>query len=1185
MESITATAGAVVAAILAERLAPTASKVAEDALVGLFSDGAKDALRGFISAAGRARADRRGRLPTNHDVQKAIFTAHIGAMWDLVATLKARGESSPSLPPYAKKVGLWLKGRAADDTHLAVDDQSAVDVISSALSHQDAAAFLRAKLEAAAWSELSQAAADPPSQVVFIFKERWFDAFIAHLSRQIKENDPFRNYLQTWLLSDIQGVVGEVREASKRIGDRQQEAITELSSLTYTAGTTLAVVESISAKISRVNGVNSSHPLIIVDEDFPDFSLPSSMSPLPTFLEYRDGLVPSLAFDAEVEQRLQDCGRVFVHGAPSVGKSSLAFRLAAKEWQAGGAAHYLDVGAIEDGLTRRDVINVVMNRRGRNGLVIIDNAHRDEELAFGCWNAWKSEPGTAKLIMLAVRRSEDGERPSRLRGLGENAVTMLNQASDLVAVAKFLYRRTFGVSLEVPSEVGEAWRARFAGQLHAFSLAIQNSLRDLHVGNFTSLSMAGAHRWIRENWLADMTSTSDALSPELENLVCISRFAAQDLELSVPMGVLPFPETATLVRKLGLVVDVPEFPNWVRLAEPGWGQLILAASNRDAEDDEYLFASASRSLNLSLRLWRRLQQGGQADRLSALIDRLFGDQDFIDLVGRSAPSPILILVNRLTEMKRRDLVDRVWASLNAEHGFFGGRPFQPPLSVLGTLLKRFEGQRRDVSHLWRAVADRAGDGEALLLVTPLDHLAGFLDTADASLRSGNQGMSLSRGCSPAAAAIWRVLESRSDVLTSRFSREPIGKSLKLIDAARRHGRDADALWRLLLGSRDVSPAVLALERSDQITLFTKLAPDAKLARDVVVWAMSDAEAVVRRFENEPLTDVAGLIDRARANKIDLTDVGKILSIKGAAALTQSRFPITYAGLANLLKNLSGDNKSELLSQLPESSWQGLWESSPEGVAWVAMHCKSAGLVDRSLQLVQALIADSHPTNLSSHDQAALKLLCWVTAEGLDAGVPGAEARFRSAMSEPWISSYYANASPDPNALCDALRIACLRLPDNLQGQLDTPALRDRVREEIVYGERRFKSLINAVRLRGWCSMIASAINFDIVDRIGTPVVSWLVSTGLPHRDPDQGLGPHQLDLWVGLRAIAIHSRQGLKIDGSILKQTLALWEPLTAATFYGPRSQAFHEDMVRWLRSGIDNNKLSSLPFRTQSRD
>ena len=91
-----------------------------------------------------------------------------------------------------------------------------------------------------------------------------------------------------------------------------------------------------------------SWPLIPVDVDFPFFRSPKSSPlsvPFPSRQEYLDGEVPALAADGEVQARLDQHGWAFVLDVASVGKTTLALRMATSPEQRDHPAFYLDLSA------------------------------------------------------------------------------------------------------------------------------------------------------------------------------------------------------------------------------------------------------------------------------------------------------------------------------------------------------------------------------------------------------------------------------------------------------------------------------------------------------------------------------------------------------------------------------------------------------------------------------------------------------------------------------------------------------------------------------------------------------------------------------------------------------------------------------------------------------------------------
>ena len=143
-------------------------------------------------------------------------------------------------------------------------------------------------------------------------------------------------------------------------------------------------------------------PFVKVGEEFRLFRSAASPVnvPFPSRREYLEGEVPALAADAEVRARLDQHGWSFVMDAASVGKTTMALRIATATPHKEYPAYYLDLALVDpdDGGVRAIT---AAHRLGRpNALLIVDNVHHQPELARQLWDQWRDRPRESKLLLI-----------------------------------------------------------------------------------------------------------------------------------------------------------------------------------------------------------------------------------------------------------------------------------------------------------------------------------------------------------------------------------------------------------------------------------------------------------------------------------------------------------------------------------------------------------------------------------------------------------------------------------------------------------------------------------------------------------------------------------------------------------------------------------------------------------------
>ena len=227
-------------------------------------------------------------------------------------------------------------------------------------------------------------------------------------------------------------------------------------------------------------------PFIPVDADFALFRSPGSpvSMPFPSRQEYLDGEVPAFAADAEIHARLNQHRWAFILDVASVGKTTLALRMATATEQRDHPTYYLDLATV-DAEEADPEATAAMRRLSRpTSLLILDNIHHRPELARQLWDQWRDCPRGSKLLLVATRMQRTVTRtPAHDLGFFERHATnptveLRPTPDDLWTILKHLYGRVGprATPLAVPpSSVLQGWHREYQSALGAFCLATLGS--------------------------------------------------------------------------------------------------------------------------------------------------------------------------------------------------------------------------------------------------------------------------------------------------------------------------------------------------------------------------------------------------------------------------------------------------------------------------------------------------------------------------------------------------------------------------------------------------------------------------------------------------------------------------------------------------------------------------------------
>lgn len=481
-------------------------------------------------------------------------------------------------------------------------------------------------------------------------------------------------------------------------------------------------------------------PFVRVDDEFPLFHVPGASDPFPTRQEYLDGVVPTFAADSELLTRLQTHGWACCIDVASVGKTTLALRAATTHEQRAHPVFYLDLKReLEDDADASPVAAV--NRLARPGsLLILDNIHYQSELARRLWQQWNAKPSDSRgrLLLVATRIHQpvvvtpEQDLMFFERHPANPAILLHPTPEDLGRLAKHLYCRVSGAKCppmpEPPAEALAVWHALYRAALNAFTFAVLDSLADFQNGKWP-LPPSRASAWVRKHWLDKLDA------PELDNAICLAAFGAQELEMRVQDDALPHPAKQQKLFELGLVAETRRGQlkqyRLFELREPGWGRLILGAVSPAVDEEDILFATASRHLQTAIVLSARLRRDRDHVRFKCLWERLA--ENGVGLVEQAPELPLssfLQLIRLAIAGAQPTIADLFWRALEDNLDELAARAWETPLEHLAYFLDEVKEHPVITRAIWKAFEEEPQKLAARVLETQLHAVARFLKKAE-----------------------------------------------------------------------------------------------------------------------------------------------------------------------------------------------------------------------------------------------------------------------------------------------------------------------------------------------------------------------------------------------------------------------------------------------------------------------
>lgn len=930
-------------------------------------------------------------------------------------------------------------------------------------------------------------------------------------------------------------------------------------------------------------------PFIPVDHTFKLCRIAGASTPVPSYAEYTGHLVPTIAADDLIRQKLLTTGSAFLEGPAASGKTTLGIRLATQRNES-GRSFYLDLG---EGLAEEAQIVQAVGRLAREGtLLVIDNIQRQPATANALWDRWRDLGGDVGQLLLISTLSEqppfeapDASLARLRRDVGGGVAQLRSSPEDFARIAKYLIARDGrGRAPEISLSDAQRWRTIFGGQLHAFCLAVLNNLYDLRAGSF-ELSMDAAHQWVRTNWLGQISAN------ERDNAICLAAHGAQELELAVVQGALPFPGAVDELLRVGIArQEVDQTPALTRysLVEPGWGALLIGAAEL-AHDDEQLISAAARHPAQALLLLRRWRRLNQPKKRTELFKTLSHDASAFVIGLSDLPMNYLKgVLDELAQQRQWDLLKKCLRGISASPSALARRAWDAPVSFLAAFMGFVASQNRDTKSIWQAI-ERAPVHLLLegIQQTPLHHVVALLRVAAEQQRSTayiwaalqqNKSLLESRlrleslegvaaflelaGQQTAAAdSLWQVLEADTVGLHARLTSCRLGQAAHLLTIAENEGRDTEALWQHL--ERDRGMLAERLQNADLLDLVAFVDAVVKAGRDAdAVWdAVEGSSRWPSASQVDNLAHAAAVFSALWRSKRDQTKCvelfrSQIAVLRALVARASSR---TLAGFVRAVPN---ELLTECLNSLTVDQWAK--QKTFVGAAWVARKCEDIGLADLSHAISDALLRRARASDFPSSQSMSLFLVAWLITKSKS--VEETHRVLATLSSEDWLAEIYSGIG-EVGAISLGLMAIAQNQPPETCRLVHSPMLGRRLIREFSSFERStVEEQAKTIRLLGSASLCGWKSPRKLLQKLKAHILEEQVERGMQHRAVEH-IEDRMYEYWIGLRVLVSIVDRPIKCRRAFLVETRDRWAVNLSRSREDVRSirSRIDESMVRWL--------------------
>jgi len=933
--------------------------------------------------------------------------------------------------------------------------------------------------------------------------------------------------------------------------------------------------EEIAAR-ETTKAITSSLPFILVDEEFPLFRVPGSNIPFPSRREYLDGDVPCFTADSEIEVRLQNHGWACILDVASVGKTTLALRTATNRRQQLHPVFYLDLKEENIDETETNPVGTIRRLARPGTLIIVDNLHHNIGLARRLWQHWSyvspESRGHLLLIGTEIHQSvvvgPEHDLTFFRNHPTNSAITLDPTAEDLGHMAKYIYKRVAGATPlmpEPPASVLAEWHCDYRAALNGFSFAVLNSLANFQKGAW-SLPPSRASEWVEEKWLKHLDAR------EIENVICLAAFGAQDLEIRIPNEALPNPSKVHKLYELGLISEsrfgrLGQYRT-IELREPGWGRLILAARNSSIEPEQVRFAAAARNPEVAVYLasrlcregisaeWKRLWEILEEQR-ERLAPRIF---DFHPGIAESfLRGSILAGKPHLTFL--------LWQVIESQPEKLVAIPWDNSLNHVALILELANKHKRKISELWQAIESQPNKVAAAAWEMPLDGVGFFFEVAKKHGRD--------------TVPLWEAIENPTDKLAAAAWSTPLERLGSFFEIAKKHGRDTVPLWEAIESELGKFAEIAWATPLDNLGSFFEVAK--KQGRDTApLWEAVENEPgkLASTALAAPLNGVGSFFDVSKKHGRDSQPLCQCLE-EQSDRLAQRGFNATLLELVGFCHHAPPALFEIVLRDLKPGHWDKMAMSeSMVGATWVIGGCAKIGRNDLATDLSTLLLGRASCLDFKPRF-GGFTQMCWLLSNIPTSAYELVDPFCELVCTEEWLDMSFDLASC--GQLASGLREIALNQPMERCQQFHHRRLSSRLNAEF----SKFHAVNSADRssilqLVGCAELCGWKVVRPAFCEIGDDIISDLLLEVLPLQNDATKVEVHQFQLWLGVRVYVSTMDCRVCLPRAFIEQTFELWKLNLEESSSTPLTvtHRLNQSMVGWLESCLFVNPPALVPER-----
>lgn len=954
-----------------------------------------------------------------------------------------------------------------------------------------------------------------------------------------------------------------------------------------------------------------SWPFQVLDEYHSQFRHPKAedLVPFPSRQEYLAGKVPKLEADALVQRQLDAHGWAFVLGKASVGKTTLALRLATAPGQRDRPVFYLDLA----GYDPETYPERVVQRLARNGyLVILDNANREPELTRRVWEIWRARPAGSRLLVVGTDMQHPAiTDPSQdliffIQHPDNPAINVAAQPADLVHIVEYFYRRMAGPRAAAlpalrPEELALLY-SRFGSALGAFSLAVLGHLAEFARGNW-DLPLNAATSWVRRRWLKGLDANS------IENLQCICVFGVQELELSVRREALPHPTDVDALMHTDLLRITRggklRERSYYGLREPGWGPLILEAAPTIADAKVVRHAAASRHWQLAYTLLMRYERAQDTNSLAELF--LVMEKNLDDILLQMPDGNLensMDLLRVLARAEKGDWIQKFWDLMTQSSSLLMAKARRSGLTGLCAFIDQARGKPQLLKEFWRGISanpnwllDRAGEsslGEFSVFVSRAQSQPQLIEELwerfnadpkmllnrawESSLADLSVFIDRAKGQTRLVADLWKGLNADPQRLLERAWKSPLDDLSAFIDRAQSQTQLVADLWKgINADPKRLLDKAWESALKDLSAFIDRAKGQPRLLAEL--WKDFDAhpQKLLDRAWKSPLDDLSAFLERAKSHPSVLEPLCAGLASE-PDRLSQMVAAEDFAKLVAFLRRVPSSVGLIALRELKHERWEKTPRgTSLQGATSLAIVCEELGRLDLSDGIKRCLLNRANPNDHAMSGD--FSVVAWLVTHLPEVGQDTVAAFLRAVCTDAWLTQQYRFAYP--SALAKGLRNLGVGATAAVMPVFVSNALGKRVASELRTLARGAPTArIQSLQLLGCAALVDWRAPKAWLSPYKQSYMAELPREYLPHLVDIQYVQDYQYHLWLGLRVFAGTAEIRIPVGKDLIRQTLELWLG-NAEYSSSDKTSASHLldlSMIRWLKRCDQDESGDLLP-------